>query len=98
MDYLKGSTAKGKRVIAMYNRNEGYYLDDVYGRSSVGKNRAWRQCMDWFNEDNEASNFHICSHSCQNFTVGWAYIDAETGHRIIRVETSSNTYKVDTEV
>ena len=98
MEYIKGSTAKGQRVIGMYGSYAGYYLDDVYGRYSSAKRGAWNDCQRWYDEDNEASNFHICSANAQNFTVGWTYIDPETGHRIIRVETSRNTYKVDTEV
>ena len=98
MEMLKGSTAKGQRIIAMYHRNEGYDLDDVYGRYSKAKRLAYEECLDWFRQDNESSNFHIGSHSAQVFTACWMYIDPETGHKIYRVETSRNTYRVDTEV
>ena len=98
MNYIKGSSAKGQRVLGMYDSHEGYYLDDVYGRYSSAKARAWRECEDWFKADNQSTNFHICSHNDSNFTVGWKYIDPETGHEIVRVETSRNTYKVDTEI
>ena len=95
---FKGSTAKGQRIIGMYMHNIGYYLDDVYGNYSRAKENAWDQCFEWFRNDNESSNFHICSRSAHQFTVGWNYIDTETGHKIIRVETAANTYRVDTEV
>ena len=98
MDYIKGSTAKGQRIIGMYMRNEGYDLDDVYGNYSRAKAQAWEQCFEWFRQDNESSNFHIGSHSSQAFTACWSYIDPETGHKIYRVETHCNTYRVDTEV
>ena len=98
MEILKGSTTKGQNIIARYNRYEGVDLDDVYGRYSSAKSRAWRECYDWYVADNESTNFHICSHSDQSFSVGWEYVDKETGHRIIRVETSRYTYRVDTEV
>ena len=98
MEMFKGSTAKGQRVIGMYNSNIGFYLDDVYGSHSAAKDRAWRECMDWFTADNQSGNFHICSRSAHQFTVGWYYYDAETGHKIIRVETAAHTYRVDTEV
>ena len=98
MEIIKGSTAKGQRVIAIYNCNEGNYLHCVYDRYSQAKERAWDQCFEWFRQDNESSHFHICSHNAHQFTVGWNYIDTETGHKIIRVETAAHTYRVDTEV
>lgn len=97
MDYIKGSTAKGYKIMAMYQRNEGHDLFEVYGRYSVAKREAYGQCYAWFCKDNASSNFHICSHNSQSFTVGWIYIDPETGHKIVRVETHCNTYRVDTE-
>ena len=94
---IKGSTSKGQRVMYMYASNIGYYLDDVYGRYSAAKAEAWRECLDWYKADNESSNFHICSKNDSNFTVGWRYIDPDTKHKMIRVETSRHTYIVDTE-
>ena len=96
-DFIKGSSARGKKIIAMYNQNQGYYLWDVYGSASSAKEKAWDWCHEQCHVDN-GTNFHICSHSSHQFTVAWAYTDAETGHRIIRVETASHTYKVDTEI
>lgn len=98
MDILKGSTAKGQRIIAMYNRDIGFDLNDVYGNYSRAKENAWDDCWDWFQNDNESSNFHICSRNSMQFTVGWSYVDPDTGHKIYRVETSQHTYRVDTEV
>ena len=95
MNYIKGSSAKGQRVFGMYSRNEGYDLDDVYGRCSRAKERAYDECYEWYRNDNESTNFHICSHNAQMFTVGWQYKDPETGHTIVRVETNANTYRVD---
>jgi len=98
MEIIKGSTAKGQRVIAMYDHNEGYDLDDVYGRYSRAKKNAYDECYEWYRQDNKSSNFHIGSHNAQAFTVAWRYVDPETGHVIYRVETNRNTYRVDTEV
>lgn len=92
---FKGSSKKGQRIYGMYLRNEGYYLDDVYGRYSPAKSRAWRDCNNWYQNDYEASNFHICSHNDQNFTVGWTFVDVATGHKMVRVETSRYSYIVD---
>ena len=97
MEILKGSTAKGQRVIAMYNRNIGIRLRDVYDSYSAAKERAWEECWKWCEED-DGTCFHICSRSAHQFTVGWYYNDPETGHKIIRVETAAHTYRVDTEV
>lgn len=98
MKIIKGSTAKGQNILAMYRRFDGYDLDEVYGRYSREKRIAYDECYDWYREDNESTDFHICSHNSHTFTVGWVYIDSETGHKIVRVETACNTYRVDTEV
>lgn len=95
---IKGSSAQGQRLIGTYNRNIGYYLSDVYDNYSAAKDKAWDDCQRWFNECNESSNFHICSRNSMQFTVAWAYVDPETQHKMIRVETASRTYIIDTEV
>lgn len=96
-NYIKGSTVKGQRIVSMFGRWDGYYLDEVYGRYSKAKADAWEECLAWCEADG-GKEFHIGSHNCTTFTCAWTYTDKETGHRIIRVETAKNSYKVDTEV
>ena len=97
MRILKASTKAGQRVIAMYKRNDGYQLSDCYGKYSARKQAAYDSCLRAFQSDNKATNFHIGSHGCQTFTVAWKYVDENTGHEMVRVETAENTYRVDLE-
>ena len=98
MDYIRGTSARGQKIIGMYNQYAGTNLGDVYGNYSNAKHTAFIRCWQMYLDDNRSANFHICSHNSHNFTVGWRYIDPVTNHKIIRVETSRNTYRVDSEV
>ncbi len=91
---ISGLTKKGQSLKARALRWEGTELSDVYGRYSVYKERAMRQCREWYEAD-EGWDFHIISHTCQGFSVAWYYADKETGEIITRIETPSSTYRVD---
>ena len=91
---INGATKRGQELLARARRYEGYYLDDVYGRFSSAKARAWRDCLAWCEADN-GSNFHIISHNDQNFSVAWEYTNKETVELMTRIETSTHTYIID---
>ena len=91
---ISGTTKKGQSLLATARRYDGETLDDVYGRYSAAKSRAYNDCKRWCEEDN-GYDFHICSHNCNFFTVAWNYTNPETGETMTRIETASNTYVVD---
>lgn len=94
MTYVKGNTKKGQNLLARARWNEGTTLDAVYGRYSTAKSKAFKDCQRWCEEDH-GYDFHICSHSCHQFSVAWNYTNPETGEVMTRIETASNTYIVD---
>ena len=66
-------------------------LSDVYGRYSTNKWKAYQWCKNKMYELN-GWGFKIISHTCQAFTVGFLYVDKETGKTMFNVETACNTY------
>lgn len=91
---ISGTTKKGQSLLGMARRYDGETLQDVYGRYSAAKARAYQDCKRWCEEDN-GQDFHICSHNCNFFTVAWTFTHPETGEIMTRIETASNTYVVD---
>jgi hypothetical protein len=94
MTVIKGSTKRGQQLLARASRFEGTDLSDVYGRYSSAKANAIRNCRELCNKMN-GTNFHICSHTAQAFSVAWNYTNEETGEIMTRIETSCNTYIID---
>ena len=94
MGIISGATKRGQALLARAARNEGTDLFDVYGRYSSAKASAMRDCREWCAKQN-GFNFHICSHTAQAFSVAWNYTDPETGEIMTRIETSRNTYIID---
>ena len=87
MIIVRSNTARGKALIARAERNEGYYLWDVYGSFSKEKIKAWEKCKRLCYEEH-GDEFHICTHCRDNFTVAWKVEDGW------RLETYANSYKV----
>ena len=89
----KASNNNGQRIIAMFQREDGLTLGDVYTNWSDAKERAYNWCRDkWYNTECHNYDFHICSHNCNFFTVGWS--GYYNGERAIFVETHATSYIV----
>lgn len=88
MRVVKGSTSLGKRLIARGSRYEGIYLNQIYDKWSVEKQRAFEWCYDQYlaSEDHEA--FSIISHNSFGFSVSWLCKEG------LRIETPKNSYLV----
>lgn len=94
--YDSATVVTGKRaleIVESAKRFEGIVLSDVYGSISQSKLNSYDRLFDKYLLDvryNEAKNFHICSHSCQVYTVSWQtplsihYITARY-HYIVRL-------------
>lgn len=93
MTIVKANTVKGKNLLWTASRYEGYNLSDVYSNYSYAKANAWEWCYRQYLKDCEqfdwqVSNFHICSHNCNFFSVSWNRPDGT------RIETAHNSYLV----
>lgn len=92
MREFKASTKQGQNIINRASYNEGYTLADVYGRYSSEKAVSYNWCYEQFSKDDNAYNFHICSHNSFQYSVAWnTIIDNED---VLRVETANNSYLV----
>ena len=89
---LKASTARGKQVVAIGERHEGYFLSDVYNSYSTEKLEAYQRCRDMYAIDLNATGFGICSHNTFGFTVSWYTVI--NNENVMRVETKENSYMV----
>ena len=88
MRVVKASTAEGKRLIAIGQRQEGTFLNDVYDRWSDEKQKAWDKCYAEYALTSGSSQFGICSHNTFSFSVSWL---TPLG---MRLETAKNSYLV----
>lgn len=87
MTIINGNTKKAQELRGRAIRYEGYDLDDVYGRWSWSKNRAYHECLDKCREEG-GTDFRICGHCVSNFSVSWR---VENGWRL---ETYRNSYLI----
>ena len=87
MKTIKATTKRGQALIESAKRYEGYNLRDVYSSYSYAKRNAWEWCYNQYIKDN-GTNFHICSHNSQTFTVAW---ETDEG---VRIETAYNSYLI----
>lgn len=90
---VKSSTKKGLGFIQSHRRADARTLREVYGRWSSAKERAYEECLGWCRET-DGEDFRIISANTYGFSVAWYYTDKETGERVLRVETPTNTYIV----
>lgn len=91
MKILKASTKAGCRWIVAARSNEGYDLNDVYGRYSNAKKEAYEDCFRKYASIDGAKNFRIISHNSNFFTVAWEEYGKEPK---LHIETAKNSYVV----
>lgn len=88
MKEINRYTKKGKELLAMARRNEGFDLSDVYNNPSYSKRQAYERCVCEALDDGDIRTFHICSHNTFSFTCAW---DSKDG---VRYSTSQNDYLI----
>ena len=92
MREFKASTKQGQNIIRRASYNEGYTLNDVYGRYSEEKAESYNKCYELYANDENAIDFHICSHNSFCYSVAWHTII--NGEEVLRVETPNNSFLV----
>ena len=92
---VKLSTKRGQ---SLYNRGSNYVgfdLNQIYGRYSDAKRKAWEWCYAQYLTSENKAAFSIISYNTYGFSVSWlCTID---GHEGMRIETPKNSYFVDFE-
>lgn len=92
MREFKASTRQGQNIINRASYHEGYSLADVYGSYSNKKACSYNKCYEIYANDDNASDFHICSHNSFCYSVAWNTII--NGEEVLRVETANNSFLV----
>lgn len=92
MREFKASTRQGQNIINRASYHEGYSLADVYGSYSNEKAYSYNKCYELYASDDNASDFHICSHNSFCYSVAWNTII--NGEEVLRVETANNSFLV----
>ena len=88
MIVVKSSTALGKRLLAIGQKSEGTFLNQVYDKWSTAKQKAWDRCYDEYCNTYGGEEFSICTHNCYQFTCSWFTPDG------MRLKTAYNSYLV----
>lgn len=83
----KASSKQGQQLLRRARVNEGFSLEEVYGKCSAIKKQEWEKCLDKC-ERMMGEDFHICSHNTFQFSVAWKADGA------YYIETASNSYIV----
>lgn len=94
MTHINAGTKRGQQFIMAHRRADARDLREVYGRWSDAKERAYRECIEWYLASNQHEDFRIISANTYGFSVAWYFVDETTGEKVLRVETPSNTYFV----
>ena len=100
MKILYSNTKTGKARISRAQNWQGVTLDEVYGRYSPDKARAWKWCNEQAEKDRRLGRMiepmRICSHNTFSYTVAWeAYrIDPRTKRKTAAwiIHTAQNEY------
>ena len=71
MTIVKASTKRGQRVLDSATNYQGTKLIDIYTRWSQAKQNAYDDCIDDYRNTPEHSDFRICGHNCNFFSVSW---------------------------
>lgn len=89
---IKGSTKKGKELIASAKYVDGYSLSDVYSSYSYEKERSYRWCFEKYMNTPDSDNFHIISHNIFQYSVAW--YGTHENEDALFIETANNSYIV----
>lgn len=94
MAIISGSSKRGQDLLIRASVNQGTTLRQVYSSWSDKKEKAMSDCLKECSEDG-GTDFRIISHSRDNFSVAWEYINQETGEVMTKIKTHANTYIID---
>lgn len=85
-------TKIGYDLLLRANVVQGVFLGQVYTTFSDEKREAHKEVLDMYLHDENAYDFHICSHTCQGFCVSWVndigvvYITPKTEYLIVTAD------------
>ena len=88
MKVVKAITPLGKRLVAIGQKWDGTFLNQVYDKWSAAKQEAWDKFYDEYCCTDGAEQFSICSHNNYTFTCSWFTPKG------MRLETAKNSYLV----
>ena len=92
---VKLSSKIGRNLCERGSRYDGMYLDQIYGKYSDAKRKAYDRCYNEYLASENNVAFSIISHNTFGFSVSWlCTID---GHDGMRIETPKNSYFIDFE-
>ena len=63
-----------KNAYERYQKSRDYKLDDVYGKYSIHKEKAFEECK-YLMDNNDGFFLKIISHNVQFFTCGFVFYD-----------------------
>ena len=92
MKVLKASNKNGQSILWSATNCDGHTLNDIYSTWSSAKQRAFDDCVRWFNESENAHTFRVGNANTFGFGASW-YCDYN-GEPAMRYETKSNSYIV----
>lgn len=87
---IKGSTKRGKCLINTACRYQGTRLVDVYTNWSKAKQNAYDDCLDEYRHTENHTDFRICSHNTNFFSVSWCGLFG--GERAVFLKTGKTDY------
>lgn len=87
---IKASTSKGKQLLASFNQNIGYTLDDIYEHYSSQKAYAYKQIIHEYENDVYSYEFRMCGKNSCFFTCGYYTMIADEDVAIFH--TAYNKY------
>ena len=84
-------TKKLQNTYRLYKASNNYTLRDVYKSWSWAKEKAWRYCQELCEQYN-GTGLKIIGANSQTFSIGFEYMNAETGEAMFLHHTAYNTY------
>ena len=75
---LSEYSKKGKKILELASRCEGYTLNQIYDRWSEEKQYAFDEASEMCINSRHGNAFSICSHNSFGFSVSWLHDDGCT--------------------
>mgnify|MGYP003499682195 CR=1 FL=1 len=83
------TTKRGQEIMSRAWKCEAFYLAGIYDTPSTAKQKLYDDVYEMYMNDEEADNFHICSHNSFQFTVAWdragevVYVTRDTEYHVL---------------
>lgn len=91
---IKGSSAKGKDLIARSKCNQGTSIYDVYEKPSREKIEAFERCLELYASQEKPSDFHITGHNRMSFSCCFTMYFSLWDRPTLVYITKDHTYAV----